>query len=123
MKIIALSISVMLSLLFFGCSGPLTEKDNKKIVEYALDTPFQVQLKAEHSSKYSWKVISDNKPSVTFENKNLTTTGDEDVYTFNFLVKSMGEEKIIIAYGDAEEQLKLFEVTVICGTMGRILAE
>ncbi len=116
-------ISVVLSFIFFGCAGPLTEKDNNKTVEYALDAPFQVQLKGEHSSQYSWKLISDNKPSVEFKNTEVTITDNEDIYTFNFLVKSMGEEKIILTYGNDDEQIKLYEVNVICGTMGRILSE
>jgi predicted secreted protein len=123
MKKIIFLILIVLTLSFAGCSGPLTEKDNNKTVEYALDTPFQVQLKGEHSSQYSWKLSSDNKPSVVFKSKEMKTTDNEDIYTFNFLVKSMGEEKIIFVYGDLDEQIKLYEINVVCGTMGRILSE
>lgn len=124
MKNKTILLSLILTILFLGCSsGPLTEKDNNTSVEYALDTPFQIQLTSDHSSQNKWKLISNNMSSIIFEKVNMTTKGDKDVYTFNFLVKNMGNENIEIVYENDEELIKTFKLDVICGTMGRILSE
>jgi len=125
MKKTAFLVLLTISFLFAGCfeqAKPFTENDNHTRVEFSLDTPFQIQLKGIHSSENTWKVISDND-AVVLKNTTVTTQGNEDIYTFDFLVKSAGEEKIIIAYGNADEQSDLFEMTVVCGTMGRILSQ
>jgi len=125
MKKTAFLTLLTISFLFAGCFSqpkPFTEDDNHTRVEFSLDTPFQIQLKGMHSSENSWRVISDND-AVVLKNTNVTTQENEDIYTFDFFVKSAGEEKITIAYGNANEQSDLFEMIIICGTMGRILSQ
>ncbi len=60
---------------------------------------------------------------MVLKNTDISAQGDNDVYTFNFMVKDQGEEEIVIVYGEDDEVVKTFKLKVICGTMGRILSE
>lgn len=115
---------VLLSSLFVACSsGPLTEKDNKTTVEYALDTPFQIRLKDGGSDGGSWKLVSDNEPSIVLNNSTDSAKANGAFQTFDFTVKGIGEETIRLVYPNEQDPQKQFEIKVICGTMGRILSD
>lgn len=115
---------VLISSVFVACSsGPLTEKDNNTTVEYALDTPFQIRLKGSASDGDSWKLVSDNKPSIVLNSTNTSEEANEAFQTFDFTVKGIGEETIRLVYPNEQEPQRQFEIKVICGTMGRILSD
>ena len=123
MKYLKHIIIICLTISFFSCSGPLTERNNNTTVEYQLDSPFQIQLEGDAEGKNKWVLESNIEPIITLTDKNTIFKGGKMLYNFNFKVNTDGEKNVVLVYQNEGKQLKVFQVNVIAGTMGRILGD
>ena len=118
-----LSFFILLLSIVSCSSGTLTQSDNNTTVEYQLDSPFQIQLEGDAEGKNKWVLNSKIEPVISLTKRSAKVKGDKMVYTFNFRVNTDGEKQVVLVYKGDSEQLKVYQVKIIAGTMGRILAE
>ena len=123
MKYLKHIVIICLTISFFSCSGPLTERNNNSTVEYQLDSPFQIQLEGDAEGINKWVLDSQIEPIITLTDKSTNFKGGKLLYNFNFKVNVDGEKNVVLVYQNEGKQLKMFQVKVIAGTMGRILGD
>jgi hypothetical protein len=123
MKYLKHIIIICLTISFFSCSGPLTESNNNSTVEYQLDSPFQIQLEGDAEGKNKWLLASKIEPIITLIDQSTIFKDGKKLYNFNFKVDTDGEKDVVLIYQNDGIKLKVFQVKVIAGTMGRILGD
>lgn len=107
-----------------ACSkAPITESADKSTREFELDSPFQIQLKGDASSDNEWILANKDLTAVKFVDQSVSTSGNEKVYTFDFLAQEAGEDDILMVYSGSTGIKETFQLHVICGTLGRIEGE
>lgn len=123
MKFLKLILVTCIITSLFSCSGPLTELNNNSTVEYQLDSPFQIQLEGDAEGINKWLLDSQIEPIITLIDQNTIFKDGKKLYNFNFKVNVDGEKNVVLVYQNEGKQLKMFQVKVIAGTMGRILGD
>jgi hypothetical protein len=123
MKFLKLILITCIITSLFSCSGPLTESNNNQTVEYQLGSPFQIQLEGDAEGKNKWLLDSKIEPIITLIDQNTIFKDGKKLYNFNFKVNTDGEKEVVLIYQNDGIKLKVFQVKVIAGTMGRILGE
>jgi len=123
MKYLKLILVTCIIISLFSCSGPLTESNNHTTVEYQLDSPFQIQLEGDAEGKNKWLLDSKIEPIITLTDQNTIFKDGKKLYNFNFKVNTDGEKDVVLIYQNDGIKLKVFQVKVIAGTMGRILGD
>ncbi|MGV8813906.1 MAG: hypothetical protein ACOH2D_07310 [Gelidibacter sp.] len=106
-----------------SCSGPITEKDNRKTISLTEEEPFKIVLKGAVDSGFEWKLNSELQFVKIESPVTKTVSGGTETYTFNFKTDSDGEDWIELIYTDGETIAKTFEVHIIVGAMGLIEAK
>ena len=124
-------IIIIVSLLLSACNTPLNLDDNNSTVEFAINTPFEVELEANPTTGYQWHILSYDS-SVIRQIGKPEFTGDSDKIgapgysTYKFETIAPGETTLLMVYTKAgqgnEEAFRKFSVNILSGTMGRITA-
>lgn len=123
MKFLKLILVTCIITSLFSCSDPLTESNNNSTVELQLDSPFQIQLEGDAEGKNKWVLFSKTEPIITLIDQNTIFKDGKKLYNFNFKVNTDGEKKVVLIYQNEGAKLKVFQIKVIAGTMGRILGD
>lgn len=114
---------LLISLLIFtACAGPYTYDDSGSRIELSENDTFEVTLKGEANTGYSWQLIEPNSLVKLARPPLVKTKGNSVEYTFKFKTVGQGEERIYLEYSNGEEIKKNFELTLLIGTLGPILA-
>ncbi len=124
-------VLAILLVFFVSCSGPLTMENNGHMVEYPVDTEFELELKANPTTGYVWTITEINgsvvksigEPVYKAESDKLGAPG---LYTFTFKTIAPGNSPLKLIYHrpeTGEAAVDSFDVHIISGTMGRIEAE
>ncbi|WP_026449655.1 protease inhibitor I42 family protein [Aequorivita capsosiphonis] len=108
-------------LVFTGCAGPYTYKDSGSSVELSVNDTFEIVLKGESESKYSWQLVKPNSFVELVSAALQKTKGNEIEYTFKFRASGQGKETLSLIYSDGMEVENTFELLVVIGTLGPIL--
>lgn len=117
-------ILIVATLAITACSKPpITESADKSTREFELDSPFQIRLKGDANSDNEWILANKDLTAVKFVDQSVTTSGDENVFTFDFVAKEEGEDDILMVYSGSTGIERTFQLHVICGTLGRIEGE
>ena len=80
-------------------------------------------MKGDAKSEYTWKLVSENIYVKLQKPVTIINDGNTLTYTFDFITKSEGSQKLIIVYRNEIEVKKIFELDVIVGTIGIITSE
>ena len=67
--------------------------------------------------------IAKIEPIITLTDQNTIFKDGKKLYNFNFKVNTDGEKDVVLIYQNDGIKLKVFQVKVIAGTMGRILGD
>lgn len=109
--------------LFIGCSGPYTYDDNGKTKELSEDDNFQVVLEGDENSDFNWRLASIPKFIKLEKTDLINGKGNIVDYVFNFKTTSFGKDIVKLVYTDGNAVKKVFEITIVAGTMGIITSE
>ncbi len=113
-----------------ACAKPFTEKDNGKTVNLSTDDPFEVVLKGNPTTGYTWElepfdttvVKQLGEPNYQAERQAIGAGG---LYTFRFQSVADGQTTLKFIYHRTFEKeippIQTFELKVVVGTMGQIL--
>lgn len=128
-KILNLLLITIIPFLYIACSGSYTIEDNGSTINLSNDDPFEIQLKGNASTGYSWQVISYDSTIIQQVGDKEYVPNDDKVgspgmVTFKFKTIGIGETSLILVYKRSWEELsdddKSFTLKVVVGTMGRI---
>lgn len=123
MKYLNYCILFAFLIMLSSCSKPITYKDNGKTISLTEQAPFKVILKGDDNSEFKWE-LNTKLQFVKLETPvSKTVDGTSDIYTFNFMTVSNGEDLIQLIYTDGNTVSKTFELKILVGTMGYIEAE
>jgi len=131
-NILKLSIIVVVTLVAFSCAGPFTNKDNGTTVNLTIDDPFEIQLAANGSTGYSWKILPYDSAVIKQIGEpeyksNSDAIGSAGIITFKFQTVADGQTDLKLVYQKKWEEdaapAKTFEMKIVVGTMGRILED
>ena len=115
---------LIMSLVFFvGCAKPYTYKDNGRTIELSEHDPFQIVLEGDNSPDFNWVLESIPEFIVLETTDKINNKGRVIDYVFSFKTLSFGEDIIKLIYTDGNSIAKNYELKVIVGTMGRIMAK
>lgn len=123
MKIVLQTILFTVFLMANSCSsGSLTIKNNNSTLEYQLGSTFQIELEGDAKGENKWVLDSKIEPVVSLTNQSTQIKEGKTIYTFDFKVNTDGEKHVVLVYENENEQLDIFQVKIIAGSMGRILS-
>ena len=120
-------IALLFAGLFTSCMSPITEKDNGRTFELAMESPFEINLVAEQGM--AWEVVNYNKSLIKPPQIEVTETTDNSgqpvkEYSFSFETHGSGQSLVTLVYFEENDSTnfphKTFEVELIFGTMGQI---
>lgn len=114
---------VVIMIFFLGCGKPYTYKDNGKTIELSADDLFQIVLEGDNSPGFNWVLESRPDFIVLQKSEVVNDKGRVMDYVFSFKTISYGEDKIKLIYTNGSTVSKSFELKIIVGTMGRIMAK
>ena len=70
-----------------------------------------------------WVLDSKIEPIISLIDQNTIFKDGKKLYNFNFKVNTDGKKNVVLVYQNEGIKLKVFQVKVIAGTMGRILGD
>lgn len=116
-----------------SCAGPFTDKDNGTTVNLSIDDPFEIELKGNASTGFTWKIMPYDSTVIKqvgepeFKSEDGGRIGSGGLITFKFQTIADGQTDLMLVYKRnwEEQQLhaKTFKIKIVVGTMGRILEE
>ena len=113
-----------------ACAQPLTQADNGKTINLAVDDPFEIELEGNPTTGYTWEVEpydssvikATGEPEYQAETQAIGAGG---LYTFRFQTLTDGQATLKFIYHRTFEKdvppIRTFEVKIVVGTMGQIL--
>ncbi len=129
-KLLLISI---IALFLSSCVGPFTIEDNGTTVNLSTDDPFEIDLSANASTGYLWKILPYDSTVIKqvgkpeFKSNNDGAIGSAGIITFKFQTIADGQTDLKLVYHrrweENEPPAKTFEMKIVVGTMGRILED
>ncbi len=113
-----------------SCAGPFTIDDSGTTVNLTNDDPFEIELKGNASTGFTWQVMPFDstvikqvgEPEFKSEDGRIGSAG---LITFRFQTIGDGQTDLLLVYRRKWEEhkppAKMFKMKIVVGTMGRIL--
>lgn len=133
MKRSPLYLLLLVYVFIAACSAePITMEDNESTVQFAINTPFEIELSANPSTGNKWQIVAYDTNIIRHiggpEYKNESDkAGSAGTVTYEFETKSAGNTTLWMVYKGKDqpqaEEMKTFRLNIISGTVGRITAD